>query len=199
MDIDLVEINETPYSSFISAWKLEPGKLFCDEIINFFENSKEIPKMVVDNESKKDTEMFINDSTNEYINFFKSEILGECYYQYCKKYQYCKAREVCSSIFKIQKYNPNESYKNWHCERSNLDPMNISRHLVWMMYLNDVNDGGETEFYYQQLKIKPEVGKILIWPSDWTHTHRGIPSPSKVKYIATGWFNYRMLHESNFR
>ena len=46
-----------------------------------------------------------------------------------------------------------------------------------MTYLNDVNDYGETEFYYQKLKIKPEKGKTVIWCADWTHTHRGISSP----------------------
>ena len=59
-----------------------------------------------------------------------------------------------------------------------------------MTYLNDVTDGGETEFMYQKLKIKPKKGLTLIWPADWTHTHRGIPSMTQVKYIATGWYCY---------
>ena len=59
-----------------------------------------------------------------------------------------------------------------------------------MTYLNDVNDGGETEFIHQGMQIHPEKGKTLIWPADWTHTHRGIPSPTETKYIVTGWFNF---------
>jgi hypothetical protein len=58
-----------------------------------------------------------------------------------------------------------------------------------MTYLNTVTDGGETEFFWQKIKVKPEKGLTLIWPSDFTHTHRGIPSPSQKKYIVTGWFN----------
>jgi hypothetical protein len=65
-----------------------------------------------------------------------------------------------------------------------------SRHLVFMTYLNDVTDGGETEFFYQKLKVKPEKGLTLIWGADWTFTHRGITSPTQTKYIVTGWFNY---------
>ena len=57
-----------------------------------------------------------------------------------------------------------------------------------MTYLNNVTDKGETEFLHQKLKIKPEIGKTLIWPTDFTHTHRGIPSPTQEKYIVTGWF-----------
>ena len=59
-----------------------------------------------------------------------------------------------------------------------------------MTYLNDVTDGGETEFFHQNLKITPEKGLTLIWGADWTFTHRGIPSPSQEKYIATGWFSF---------
>ena len=59
-----------------------------------------------------------------------------------------------------------------------------------MMYLNDVTDNGETEFLHQNLKIIPEKGKLVIWPSDWTHTHRGITSTTQEKYIITGWFNF---------
>jgi hypothetical protein len=59
-----------------------------------------------------------------------------------------------------------------------------------MTYLNDVTDGGETEFFYQKLKIKPEKGLTLIWPSDWPWTHRGIPSHTEDKYITTGWVHF---------
>ena len=59
-----------------------------------------------------------------------------------------------------------------------------------MTYLNDINDGGETEFLYQNIKIKPRKGLTLIWPADWTFTHRGNFAPSEEKYIVTGWFNY---------
>jgi tryptophan synthase alpha subunit len=64
------------------------------------------------------------------------------------------------------------------------------RHLVFMTYLNDITDQGETEFYYQQLKVKPEKGLTLMWGVDWTFTHRGIVSPTQEKYITTGWLSF---------
>ena len=64
------------------------------------------------------------------------------------------------------------------------------RHLVWMTYLNDIEEGGETEFYYQKLKVKPRKGLTLIWPVDWTHTHRGIGATEEEKIILTGWFSF---------
>ena len=59
-----------------------------------------------------------------------------------------------------------------------------------MTFLNTVTDGGGTEFYWQNLKINAVKGLTLIWPTDFTHTHRGIISPTQEKYIATGWYRY---------
>ena len=68
--------------------------------------------------------------------------------------------------------------------------MYSDRVLVWMIYLNDVTDRGETEFYFQHHFERPEEGKLVIWPADWTYTHRGIASPTQTKYILTGWFTH---------
>ena len=89
--------------------------------------------------------------------------------------------------FNLQKYEPGEGFYTWHCERSH-GPTS-TRVLVWMVYLNDVDDGG-TEFLYQEHTEKAEAGKLLIWPPDWTHTHRGQISYTKTKYILTGWFDF---------
>ena len=90
--------------------------------------------------------------------------------------------------FNIQRFLPGEGYHKFHNERASFDTRD--RVGVWMIYLNDVYDKGWTEFFYQQHFEIPKVGKIVCWPSDWTHTHRGIVSPTEVKYILTGWFTY---------
>ena len=61
-----------------------------------------------------------------------------------------------------------------------------------MVYLNDVDDGGETEFYYQQRALKPKAGQLVIAPAYFTHTHRGLVPRSNDKYILTSW----ILHQS---
>tara|TARA_B100002019_G_scaffold292660_1_gene316575 strand:+ start:1442 stop:2032 length:591 start_codon:yes stop_codon:yes gene_type:complete len=92
------------------------------------------------------------------------------------------------SQFNIQRYLPGEGFSSWHCERASLKHSN--RLLVWMVYLNDVTDRGETEFLYQHHFEEPKAGKLIIWPSDWMYMHRGIISPSQTKYILTGWFTH---------
>jgi hypothetical protein len=87
--------------------------------------------------------------------------------------------------FNIQWYPPGGGYKIWHFERTE-KRHSVRRHLVWMTYLTDNPDGG-TEFLYQDLYVPAERGKTLIWPAEWTHTHRSRPDTKYEKMIITGW------------
>ena len=59
-----------------------------------------------------------------------------------------------------------------------------------MVYLNDVEEGGETEFLYQSVRVPPVQGRFICWPAGWTHIHRGNPPLKGVKYALTGWINF---------
>lgn len=93
-----------------------------------------------------------------------------------------------SNTIKLQITKPSGGYHNWHIEQSTGNT--ACRALAWMIYLNDVEDGGETEFLYQSVRVKPERGKICIWPAGVTHPHRGNPPLAGEKYVLTGWFEY---------
>lgn len=88
----------------------------------------------------------------------------------------------------IQHYKPNEGFLTWHSERTTKSVSD--RLLVFMTYLNDVTDGGQTEWMYQGLSIAPEKGLTVIWPADWMFTHRGVTSLTQPKTIVTGWFGF---------
>ena len=91
--------------------------------------------------------------------------------------------------FNIQRYYPGgQAYHAWHFESGH--PKVSSRVLAWMTYLNTVEQGGETEFLYQETKASPVQGTTLVWPGGFTHTHRGLPAPEEVKFIITGWFEF---------
>ena len=91
--------------------------------------------------------------------------------------------------YNLQKYPIGGGFKIWHFENDFKSPLNKHRALVFMTYLNDVEDGG-TEFFHQHLSTPAKKGLTLIWPAYWTHTHRGIVSKLKEKYIVTGWINF---------
>ena len=85
----------------------------------------------------------------------------------------------------LQKTERGEGYHQFHAERACWASQN--RMFAWMIYLNDVGDGGETEFLYQKTRFKPKRNMGLIWPGGFTHTHRGNPPLTETKYILTGW------------
>ena len=90
----------------------------------------------------------------------------------------------------LQWYRAGEGgYPYWHCELYPRDGgcETLHRHLLWTVYLNEDFDEGETEFMYQQRKIKPKTGSLLIAPTAFTHTHRGNRPQRGDKFIATSW------------
>lgn len=90
--------------------------------------------------------------------------------------------------YHLQRYLPGEYY-HWHVDGGSHDFS--YRQLVALWYLNDVEDsGGETEFLYQQIKVRPECGKLLIFPPFWTHEHRATELQRGRKYIATTWLSF---------
>ena len=90
----------------------------------------------------------------------------------------------------LQRYTAGEGgYPYWHCELYPRDAQadTLHRTLLWTVYLNEAFSEGETEFLYQQRKIAPKTGSLLIAPTAFTHTHRGNRPVGGDKYIATSW------------
>lgn len=183
--------------NFIGQWYL-PDISICDKIIDFFESDPDVhlggyrkgSEFIVD-KSVKDCYQTVLDKNidlhREYVN-----ALQYCCEKYIEKFPYCNYYSpfTIRKQVNLQKYEPGQAFGSYHAERTSKDSHDAVRHLVFMTYLNDVVDGGETEFYHQEIKIKPRKGLTLIWPADWTYTHRGITSPTEIKYIATGWYDY---------
>jgi len=91
---------------------------------------------------------------------------------------------------KIQKTLPTEGYHVWHIEHGK-GFGNEARAFVFSIYLNDVEEGGETEFLHFSKRVKPKTGRIVIWPAGFPYLHRGNPPLSGEKYILTSWMMLR--------
>ena len=112
--------------------------------------------------------------------------LNEAVQEYTSHFAAIGTMHLRSTRQKLQKTKPSGGYHLWHHEQATAD--SSERVLVWSIYLNDVEEGGETEFLYQSKRIKARKGKILIFPASFTHTHRGNPPLLDDKYILTGWW-----------
>ena len=186
-----------PYESFIGGWYI-PEKL-CDDIITCFNNNKnhQTPgvlgaKHQLDVHRKDSTDMYISKNNfnypfNEYQKYLFQAVknMESKYVDIINQDRYGLVEN-----YNIQYYPPKGGYKVWHCERHR----NVNRNFVFMTYLNDVPEGG-TEFKYQKITTQAKKGLTIIWPSDWTHTHKGQINDVNEKYIITGWLGY--LPENN--
>ena len=187
---------KTPLGSFIGGCIID--RKVCEDLIKFFEKNKkrQIKGMIggarptqINHKIKKSIDMSIHgfDSIFDAYN----EELQKCLNKYSERYPEV-AKEYASfnstiEKYNIQKYKPGDGFYEWHCERNT--GWFGKRCLVFMTYLNDVTEGG-TEFKYQKLKTDAKCGLTLIWPTDFTHMHRGVISKNETKYIITGWYGY---------
>ena len=146
--------------------------------------------------SMKDTSMFATQETDAGFSDHMREVFdiinGPILEEWLRTYPVLASqnyKDVYVSNGKMQKTYPGGGYHNWHSEHCNqISSMNTL--LAWMIYLNDVEEGGETEFLYQQKRLKPQRNRFVIWPAGFTHLHRGNPPLSGVKYVLTGWIHW---------
>ena len=185
--------------NFISLYKNVVSHENCKRIIDWFEENPQHHYKGVFGDSefnqkkKKSTDLSLSSQ------FLKAPFLQPldisltaCLDHYVEEYDFLKNVPLwgMEEYFIIKRYYPNEGYYIKHCENTGL-PRSERRMLVWMLYLNDVDDGGETSFPTQELEFQAKCGDMLIWPAYWTHPHHGIVSPTQTKYIASGWFIFK--------
>jgi len=180
---------------FILGWYIDTD--VCDKIIEYFEKSEDKIQGVVDNGVEKVVKEHVKKSTDAVLR--DKELLSEygsnlqqVFDEYIKIFPMVNHYDPwgVTERVNIQRYYPKEGFFSWHTERGSCDNKESNRNMVFMTYLNNVKKGGETEFYHQNLKVKPERGLTLVWPADWTYTHRGCVSETETKYIVTGWTSY---------
>ena len=192
----LKTLSEIKENTFIFEKKNALSAEQCKYMVQKFEAHKEdqyqgrIGQMAMqDNSIKKSTDLVVSgkahfkDIDSALFNSLKSALL-----EFREAYPYFKG-PFKDMGYAIQRTNPGEHY-HWHIDGGSHDFS--QRQLVAVWYLNDVpGPGGETEFLFQETKVKPQQGKLIFFPPFWTHEHRGVTLEKGVKYIATTWIVFR--------
>ena len=162
---------------------------YVEHMKNMNENTATLEAGFIINDKhifREDTQFFLS-NTDRKMNGELNQFLQEVVQQYRESYPILNDMQLVSYDNKMQTTKIGGGYHLWHCEQSM--PEMATRVLTWSIYLNDVEEGGETEFLYQHKRIKATKGTVVIFPASFTHTHRGNPPLSNEKYIATGWFH----------
>ena len=193
------EITEDFIGVFNNAFPAE----MCDKYIKYYEelevnglvrardSNAKIPKhMISDTSHDLITGSWTKDVRIHYVNHdFNACFWAFCYPEDSKKYSILSEfGEHKIYDIKIQKTEPGEGYHRWHTEAA--ERQHCTRLFAFMLYLNDIDDGGETEFLYLKKRFKPTKNQLLLWPAGFTHTHRGNPPLTESKYVITGWIEF---------
>lgn len=193
-----IEIYKSEKSSHIKGYKI-PDKV-CDDLIEWFHVKKNLSHPVdrinhtKNYQIKKSTDISVFPEWipeyGELQNY--QDYLDFCIHDYVNTYSIPLSEMPLDMLspYNIQWYKPNEGFPKLHCERAHTDEAQ-HRVLVFMTYLNDVEDGG-TLFPSQNIKLEAKKGDTWIWPADFTHPHKG-QIVNAHKYIATGWIEYAYI------
>lgn len=198
---DLTKMEE---DDFVMVWENFVPKAFCDQLIeygdrvlddktghevNYADDSLNIMKgeqMYNGKHNRFDKSFMLNyhsDKWGTQVNQF----LKSCVLHYVSEFSQLRNVRMISTDIKFQRTPPGGGYHLWHYENASVHY--AQRELVWMIYLNDIDDGGETEFQYQKRRIKPSTGTVVVFPAGLTHVHRGNMVLGETnKYIVTGWY-----------
>jgi len=172
----------------------------CKNIIERFENSpyRECGRTNsgLDLTIKVSTDLYI--SCDEYISKDWRDVIETViicvkngltqYIKYAEENNICKnstigglVRRSCIGKPQIQKTEVGGFYR-WH------DDAHSNRIFTYIIYMNDVEegDGGTTDFLNGK-SIRPEAGKMVIFPATWTYIHRGKKLEKGEKYIITNF------------
>lgn len=193
------------YKDFIAVYRGVYPDGYCKHLINEFErlvasgagynrqNGEGAPK-----HRKNDMQLGLNFGVHTVADFNGTPAtrvffdgLQRCYDAYTEQFSVLKEGKITGTAMKMQRTDPGGGYHVWHAEQANGDQ--AERVLVYMLYLNTLSqeEAGETEFLYQQRRLKPEENTMIIWPAAFTHAHRGnTVFGENSKYIVTGWFYY---------
>ena len=184
------------YNQFIGEYSCACNSKFTDSIITAFDYYTSMGATYCEDQQFENSNagrfdyaidlMDMNPSMKDHPLETLNGTLQECFNEYVRVFGHLRTVPMYSCVQKVQMTPAGGGYHVWHDENSHLEHAN--RCLVWMIYLNDDYEGGETEFLYYKKRVQPEKGKLLIWPAGMTHAHRGGLVLKGTKYIVTGWF-----------
>ena len=168
---------------FIGVFPDAVNPNFCDYLCEYLDNATEL-QGGRNYTHVKDKQICLDAfSPGESKNLM--EFVNGCLYYYINELTYLTNFNYVSAVVLLQKTQPTEGYHMFHGENINWNLH--TRTMAWMAYLNDVEEGGETEFLYQNRREEAIAGDVLMFPAGFTHTHRGNPPIGNSKYLVTSW------------
>lgn len=191
--------------AFVEAYSNRLGPEYCQMIIDRFEaDERRHPSTVgrthkIEHPDRSGTILFLNDTMDDWKDVVAQThtAIAKAVAEYASRFpaltEHLESGRVGCRYPRIERVDPGQGFK-WHADNASMD--SAERVIACLLYLSDIKDGGETEFAHQGLKIRPEAGKIVVFPPYWTHLHQGISPANGVKYTMSFFWTYLDGEES---
>jgi len=187
-----------PKSEFIKAYKDQIPVDLCDKLVSMFNDNKDqqIPGIISRGaiDVQKSTDMRVVSTLDMWkeVDQMLSAQVSKALEVFYKDHEALRfiSNEFFDSGYYIQTYdnNDNDEY-DWHCDRIGSDT--VHRVLTLIVFLNDVEEGGETEFKYFSNKIKPLKGSVAIFPASFEYVYRANKPKSNKKYVLYTFLSHK--------
>lgn len=179
--------------------EIAPAVILYEGVI---ENPQGVIDFVSNSDSWKDSEMFLdaredfyknNDQRNTKIFHVPVEFPeGSLWHTLSEKIFNCVDHYATYNRFRfsgmealqILKYYTNEGFYDEHID----DGPNMNRICSSVLYLNDVEEGGETYFTKFNLSVKPIAGNMIVFPANYAYAHKALPPKSSEKFSVVTWY-----------
>lgn len=166
----------------------------CEYLIDLFENSSDFHERFDSNRKPNFTQINLTEMLEESSDIKDAhDIVLKTVFKYKKDYysfidERCFPESHAFEQFRIKKYNAdgNDAFDT-HVDVTDHD--SSRRFLSFFFYLNNVDEGGETVF--KETTIKPEIGKLVVFPPLWMYPHYGREPVSNTKYILSTYLHYK--------
>ena len=117
------------------------------------------------------------------VNNYFSDIMMSALWSYTEQFS-IREKILENESLVVLRYQTGEEYKA-HYDGGTQTKRSVSV----ILYLNDDYEGGEIEFVNFGIKIKPEAGTFLIFPSGYAYRHIAHPVTSGTKYAIVTWLH----------
>jgi prolyl 4-hydroxylase len=201
---DLIDKSNSTLASFIRCYDDALSKDFCAQMIQEFERHANLHTVLG---RGSHAGMEASAWTELDLKPFDGEALRQMLLTQIKKYlaAYNEAVNLTLPVvdygtyqsLRIKRYRAgqDEGFQPHYDAGGNLS----HRYLVFLWYLNDVAEGGETEFCDLGLKFSARAGRLLVFPPYWMYQHAGLPPISNDKYIVSTYLMFPWNSASNSR
>ena len=199
----MIETDMEKFEDFIEIYDNVVSPEFCEHAIQHYKDLEE-SRLAYDRQAiegigaidKDGGVAFLADNPGiQRVGGSPNNVLGEfhnvashCFQRYQSKFKVLGNGQMSmNQNVQLQKTVRTGGYHVWHCEQGK---DNTSRAIFVQLYLNTVEDGGETEFLYQSKRVQAVQGRMLMCPAGYPHTHRGNPPMKGEKFTINSWIEY---------